>query len=83
MELGDPYIHSAQTTSSDYCNYYRCARQGLWRFYSGTYSTRARITNLEDAGKVDLAVKEVADLPKGYSATLNAGDSRWMRSPVV
>jgi hypothetical protein len=52
---------------------------GLWDFFSGTHLTKIRITSLEEAIERDMTVKEVMDLPMGYSAKRKDTDSQWIR----
>ena len=52
---------------------------GSWQFFSGTYLTKIRITDIEEAIENDITVKEVKDLPLGYSAMRENTDSMWIR----
>jgi hypothetical protein len=53
--------------------------EGSWEFFSGSYLTKIRITSLADAIENDITVKEVEDLPLGYSAMRENTNSKWMR----
>jgi hypothetical protein len=50
-----------------------------WEFFSGTHLTKIKITSIEEAIEHDMTVKEIMDLPVGYSATRKSTDSTWIR----
>ena len=52
---------------------------GSWEFYSGNYLTKAKVTELEEVIEMDETVKEVADLPPGYSARRETTNAEWIR----
>ncbi len=52
---------------------------GSWEFFSGNYLTKIRIIFLEEAIDYDSSVKEVEDLPLGFSAKRETTDSKWIR----
>jgi hypothetical protein len=52
---------------------------GSWQFFSGTYLIKIRITDIEEAIENDITVRELKDLPLGYSAMRENTDFMWMR----
>ncbi len=52
---------------------------GSWEFFSGNYLTKIEVTGLEEAIEQDAAVKEVEDLPLGYSAIRETTNAKWIR----
>ena len=53
--------------------------EGSWEFFSDSYLTKIRITRLSEAIENDITVKEVEDLPLGYSAMRENTNSKWIR----
>ena len=52
---------------------------GSWEFFSGNYLTKIKVTGLEEAIEMDVTVKEVANLPPGYSARRETTNADWIK----
>jgi hypothetical protein len=52
---------------------------GSWEFFCDNYLTKIRITCFEEAIENDSSIKELADLPIGFSAERKTTKSKWIR----
>jgi len=53
---------------------------GSWQFYSGNYLTKIRFQNFNDAAEADSNIKELRDMPIGFTAKRDLQDSEWIAS---
>jgi len=54
-------------------------KDGSWEFFCNNYLNKIKITSLEEAVDNDSSIKEIIDLPLGFSAKRKSSKSKWIR----
>ncbi len=62
---------------------YHSAEDGAWQFLCGTTDRdeEGRLIGLQEALRIEPALREVADLPEGWRAYRESAGAPWVREP--